>query len=158
MNFLMGLLLGIIVCGYLVWKLITSGIDFWMGFRSKAWPHTVGQVSSAEVKKKNRGYWDGEEKITYRAKVIYKYRVSGAWYMGTKIAFGYEGGRGGVELWKASERAENYRDSNQITVYYNPNDPSKSVLEPGTEYALSPIELVGLLIFNGIVIFHLLLV
>lgn len=124
------------IAGFAAW-LIISGIvaciAAWKGLRSKAWSHTVGQV----VEFNRKGF-------TYkRVKVVYTYTVYGVEYRGKKIAFGY--GIISHAFLMRGERLAQYRDSKEVTVYYNPNDPSQAVLEPGTKDALSTL-LFGLVI------------
>jgi hypothetical protein len=56
--------------------------------------------------------------------VLYSYQVGGRSYQGSLIAPGLEVGRTG-----APARLAVYPTGSQVTVYYNPNDPSDAVLE-----------------------------
>jgi hypothetical protein len=56
--------------------------------------------------------------------VVYSYQAGGRSYQGNRIAPGPEVGGTG-----APKRAAGYETGSQVTVYYNPNDPSDAVLE-----------------------------
>ena len=63
----------------------------------------------------------------YMPEVVYVYSVDGVNYKGNRIFF-LEDGRG--SLW-SEKKVDKYKIEQQIEVFYNPEDPSISVLEPG---------------------------
>jgi hypothetical protein len=55
---------------------------------------------------------------------LYSYQAGGRSYEGNRIAPGPEVGGTG-----APKRSAEYKKGSQVTVFYNPNDPSDAVLE-----------------------------
>ena len=84
------------------------------------WPTTTGTVlmSTLESRRTNSG------RHTQYPVVLYSYQAGGRSYQGNRIAPGPEVGGTG-----APKRLVGYETGAQVTVFYNPNDPSDAVLE-----------------------------
>lgn len=84
------------------------------------WPTTSGTilVSRLESRRTNNG------RHAQYPVVLYSYQAGGRSYEGSRIAPGPEVGGTG-----APKRLANYETGSQVTVYYNPKDPSDAVLE-----------------------------
>lgn len=86
-----------------------------LGKQSEKWPVAEGNLvseSSAMQKKKKRIH------------VFYEYRVNGVTYKNSRVNFRDD---------KASKRKirDQYNVGDKLKVYYEPDDPEQSVLEPG---------------------------
>ena len=84
------------------------------------WPTTTGTIlmSTLESRRTNSG------RHTQYPVVLYSYQAGGRSYQGNRIAPGPEVGGTG-----APKRLIEYPVGSQVTVSYNPNDPSDAVLE-----------------------------
>ena len=87
---------------------------------AKKWPTTVGTVlmSTLESRLTNNG------RHAQYPVVFYSYQAGGRSYESNRIAPGPEVGGTG-----APKRLAAYQTGSQVTVYYNPNNPSDAVLE-----------------------------
>jgi hypothetical protein len=109
---------------------IGGGISFW-GWNilqnakaSSSWPTAQGNVISSDVSYSSNA--DGGE--SYSPEVIYQYTVNDQHYESHTIKFGensYSSRR------KAEGIASSYPVGKEVTVYYDPQNPERSVLEPG---------------------------
>jgi hypothetical protein len=93
-------------------------------FYSPMWPKTRGNVIKSYVR---AAISTGSGHKNVMPEVVYVYSVDGVDYQGNKIFF-LEDGRG--QSW-SQKKVDKYKVEQQIEVYYNPWDPSISVLEPG---------------------------
>jgi hypothetical protein len=84
------------------------------------WPTTIGTIliSTLESRRTNSG------RHTQYPVVLYSYQANGRSYKGNCIAPGPEVGGTG-----APKRLAEYETGTQVTVFYNPNNPSDAVLE-----------------------------
>jgi hypothetical protein len=84
------------------------------------WPTTMGTIliSTLESRRTNSG------RHAQYPVVLYSYQAGGRSYQGNRIAPGPEVGGTG-----APKRLFGYQVGSQVTVFYNPNDPSDAVLE-----------------------------
>jgi hypothetical protein len=84
------------------------------------WPTTMGTIliSTLESRRTNSG------RHAQYPVVLYSYQAGGRSYQGNRIAPGPEVGGTG-----APKRLVGYQVGSQVTVFYNPNDPSDAVLE-----------------------------
>ena len=119
---------------------IFLGIPMTMNaLESKGWPTTDGIVTVSEFTT-NRNSDDGS--VTYGASVAYDYKVNGTSYTGSNVHFGQYGtsdpsyGRGIVNRYPAGK---------QVRVYYDPDELSTSVLEPGAGWSSFMVAGIGVL-------------
>ena len=84
------------------------------------WPTTMGTIliSTLESRRTNSG------RHAQYPVVLYSYQAGGRSYQGNRIAPSPEVGGTG-----APKRLVGYETGAQVTVFYNPNDPSDAVLE-----------------------------
>ena len=92
----------------------------------RLWPTTDGVVISSEVA--------GER--AFHPEVVYEYQVLGQTYQGlsTLQVPGFGGKRKRDEV--ATKEIANYWPGRTVTVYYNPDDPSESLLHTRLEWAV----------------------
>jgi hypothetical protein len=87
---------------------------------SLEWPQVQGKVRSAKVAKDTGG-----EAASYSAEIKYAYEVDGVGYESDRVHFG--GGSSSQQA--ASDMVFKYRIGHDVSVYYDPDDPSISVLD-----------------------------
>jgi len=107
-----------------------GGLSFW-GWNilqnakaSSSWPTAEGTVTISEVTRNSSA--DGG--VSYSPEVTYEYTASNQHYESYTIKFGensYSSRR------KAEGITSGYPVGKEVTVYYDPQDPGRSVLEPG---------------------------
>lgn len=106
---------------------------------SEAWPTVSGSVIESYVDIDEKS--DGAD--SYDPVVRYTYSVDDEDFEGSRVAFGQHdaGDRGGVERTVAR-----YPVGEPVDVAYDPEDPGRSVLEPGEEGANTAIQFAGVAI------------
>ncbi len=90
------------------------------GLSSDKWPTTNGKVTTSVVKKVSTKHGERDE-----AEIRYQYKVNGKEYTSNRVQFGGETFRNPAEL------VGLYRPQKQISIHYNPGNPSVSCLEGG---------------------------
>lgn len=109
--------------------LIGAGLSVWgwtilQNARASAtWPTAEGTITASEVT-----HSSDEDGDSYRPEVAYDYQAGGQFHTSYTIKFGensYSSRR------RAETIAANYPVGKQVTVYYDPEQPGRSVLEPG---------------------------
>lgn len=117
--------------------LLTLGLGMlltWFGWEdvrtasgNEAWPSVVGEiVSSTVVQQTITVRKTGREFVTYEPKVKYTYSVAGVAHRGSRIAFRDTGNRETPE--RAQRLSARYSPGTTVAVYYNPAEPTSSVL------------------------------
>lgn len=95
--------------------------------QSKTWQVVKGIITVSNLKRRPYGKLFGYPKDTYIAKIKYAYWVNGKKYIGDKVRFGW------VET-DNREAAANIKNKYSVDsiadVYFNPKEPSESVLDP----------------------------
>lgn len=91
---------------------------------SRNWPQVPGLITESKVE----SWEDSEGDRSYTPSVTYEYKVSQIRYIGDRISFGNHAG-GSSSLAKSLVRR--YRPGIEVPVYYDPDRPERSVLEPG---------------------------
>lgn len=107
---------------------------------SAGWPHTDGEIRESQLI--TREQRDGS--FVFRAHVVYAYIALGIEYEGERIRFGTDGAAS-PNRHRAEQWVEEYPAGRKVTVYYDPQSPSESVLEPGAHadaYALLALGIV----------------
>ena len=111
---------------------------------SAGWTETEGEVIASDVDRKG----SSSSSNRWRARVRYKYSVNGEVFECDRVDFV----KANMSLTKAKERAGQYSAGTQVTVYYDPADPSEAVLENGVKlqvYFMPGIGLVFVVIGIG---------
>ncbi len=94
---------------------------------SEHWPTASGEIKLSEVERRVDN--DGKRSVKYYPNVVYDYTVSGRTYTSncvSSINFGTTSPKG-----HALETTRKYRVGRKVKVYYNPDDNSSAVLQPG---------------------------
>ena len=107
--------------------------------QSESWPSTDGEIAHSAILYQTDTTATNNGVATYKADVAYRYKVNGANYSSSKVAF--------LDLAASSGRAQNivqrYPDKSKVEVYYNPADPSEAILEPGSVGGINFLYLIG---------------
>ena len=121
---------------------------------STAWPFVIGELESTGLKEvvyRGRdvdGSRDEASALTVNFK--YNYAVANNKYQGSRVTYSDGINKTLRALRKLQDR---YRGKSQILVYYNPKNPSQSVLVPGLHiFNFTPLITSALFILAGIFI------
>jgi len=117
------------------------------GRKSKTWPKTKATVVSAEVEEKHEYDEDGDKHVYYYPRIHYDYQVDGQFYNG----FRYKLLEASMSKRKAHEFISNFMTGDILTVYYDPEKPIESVLQPGEQKYLYVFFVIGI----GLIVFSL---
>lgn len=124
-GFILGVIFSITIVGAGLGVLGLGGFTYLTYAGSDDWVQANGEIDSAEVEVSSSD--DGD---TYFARINYTYYVQDEPYKSDRVYFGYGGnwemsssGDGAYEL------VEEYPRGKEVIVYYDPDDPSMSVLE-----------------------------
>ncbi|MEP7354743.1 MAG: DUF3592 domain-containing protein [Acidobacteriota bacterium] len=116
--------------------LLLGSHPLYSGFSSLSWPIADGRILDSKA------HSDGNN---YRTQLWYEYEVEGVRHVSENY---HTGGNGTVSTDTAKAVAKRYPVGRQVKVFFNPSDPSESVLEPGPwfgNFILPSISLVILL-------------
>ena len=128
MGWIVGVLLSIIM-----------PISIRRGKESKEWPTSEGTVISTEVEERHEYNEDGES-VYYYPRVHYDYRVGDHVYHGFK----YKLMNVSMSKRKAHEFISNFMPGDTLTVYYDPEKPTESVMQPGAQQYLYVFLAIGI--------------
>ncbi len=127
---------GLLCCGGLL-LLIFSGGGVFAIYQSRkslkqadlsqGWPAVTGEILEAQVTAHPGTDAEGETDEAYLPVVKYRYPALGQTFIGNRRSFGF------TKTHRSRQAAENelarYPQGSQVTVFYNPADPSQAVLE-----------------------------
>ena len=114
---------------------------------SKDWPSANGEITRSEIYSE---WKDG--KTQYRPDIVYTYHVDGRSYVSSNVTVGDPLFASSISTAKRIQ-AE-YPEGRNVDVYYNPDLPSFSVLEPGVkESGILTLVITGLFPVLGILLF-----
>ncbi|MFN2215995.1 MAG: DUF3592 domain-containing protein [Anaerolineales bacterium] len=94
---------------------------------SQSWPSVSGTVTNAQVKESVSSDDDDNETVSYYPAVEYTYQVGGQQFSGKRLSFGGLITTGNYG--KVQEKLQKYPVGGQVPVFYDPQNPSDSVLE-----------------------------
>ncbi len=122
--------------------LIAAGYQYWVAWTArKHWSTTDGVVRASGLDAFDGANRKSRTTPRYILQVVYEYRVNDQTYEGRQVGFG--GTAYGLE--EARRKLRQYPQGVLVTVYYDPANPNKAVLEPDPAG-------VGFLLVLGIVI------
>ena len=129
------LIVGLGTGALMVLKLIKGG-------RSRKWPAVPGVVLDSQV----NSYADDDGDPMYGVAILYRYEVDGLEFTCDRRSFGEYNSNNKT---RADGIVARYAPGTNVQVYYDPNDSSSAVLEPGTNTTSVALLLVPL-IFIGL--------
>ncbi len=127
--------------------LIKFGVDIRKGYKSRNWPIAEGTVLDSSMEAHQSRDEDGDIRTTYGVTIQFKYLVDGQEFQGNRRTFSNVRTSSARRTEKILER---YPPGGSVSVYYDPDDHSSSVLEPGVgsvTYVLL-IVVIGFLVFG----------
>lgn len=113
---------------------------------SRDWPTTDGIIVSSDVEDhvsratRTQGK-PRKSRTTYSARVEYEYTVEEQKHVATRIGFGQYSSS---DASHAREIVKKYSPGSAVTVFYSPQSPNMSVLEPGMQTGLAIPIVLGL--------------
>ena len=112
-----------------LWASVYGLVTIRRGLGARPWPSVSGRITGSTVRTRGRikPLGIGGQRF-HDFTVTYSYEVRGSAWRGHRIKFGEYGfgSYGDVEALK-----DRYREGARVTVYYDPDNPSDAVLEPG---------------------------
>ena len=97
------------------------------------WPTVEGKVTDAKI----HAFRDKEKHMNYMGRVWFGYQVNGTNYSSEKISWG---GRPYSPVTTGAQQVlDRYPIGSPVQVYYNPQKPKQSVLEPHEKGGLSTL-------------------
>ena len=132
-------------------------LDILNGVRSTSWPSIEGKILSSEIvateesERIDVGPHAGfsKNRQSFSNQITYLYEVGGKKYRGSRIDFN----RVFPTKKNIESRLKNYQKDQPAKVFYNPDDPSKAVLETGTglyDFIYLGMSLLFLVVFGGL--------
>lgn len=100
--------------------------------QSRLWPSTDGEIEHAATLYQTSRSPSGGLSATYKADIAYRYQVNGKDYSSSAITLLDVSSTAG----RAQSIVDRYPDKSKVQVFYNPDDPSDAVLEPGSSTGL----------------------
>lgn len=94
---------------------------------SNNWPQAQGQVTSTELVQRKHTFKTGKPITVYSEKIHYQYAVAGNTYTNHQLKFIDHTSSEKVEQAMNSK----YSTGANVTVFYNPKNPSESLLQKG---------------------------
>jgi len=111
-----------------VGMLVIGVIGLRQAAASRDWPTTQGVILSSAVERVRRNDPDRGFTTTFHARISFSYSVGGEPYTGDRVGVGDYGRNTNHH---ARSVVRKYPVGSQVTVYYDPNRPQSSLLEPG---------------------------
>ena len=111
------------------------------------WTTVTGMVTTSKVINPM-----GNERKQY-ARIEYEYSVLGTSYVSNKINFAQLSGFNDTALGTAEEKVKKFPAGRSVTVYYDPQEPQRAVLETGGNSGL--LILGGLFIVSALLFFFI---
>ena len=115
------ILIGLVVIG------LVLGVAMKAKSAAKKWLTVPGNILSAELEMQSSRSAGGSPSQYLKPVVTYSYQVGGQSYTSKRLDFS---SRAYLSEEKANRRMAAYQPGSKTTVYYDPADPTKAVLEP----------------------------
>jgi hypothetical protein len=105
---------------------LERGMVLWRALRTRRWSRATGQILRSDLVRRHRTFRWGPE--IQGADVRYEFTVDGV-----RREAGVIGYRGmlGTALEDAETLVRKYRPGTKVSVWYDPSQPGRAVLEPG---------------------------
>jgi hypothetical protein len=107
--------------------------------QSLSWPQAEGVIAHSAVLRQMQQNSSSTNVATYKADVVYRYKVQGRDYSSERLTLADFSSTAG----RAQGIVDRYADGAPVTVYYNPVDPSDSVLERGATSGIGVLYIIG---------------
>ena len=140
----MGLIFGLVFAGIGLFALVRGIVHYRTGKASASWPSAEGQVVVAMVDMRVSTDSDGMTSRRYTPRVVYNYTLNGQQFSSDQVHIGSKSNYASHAR-AASKLA--YQAGQQVNVFYNPENPSQAVLEPGSTRGAWGTLLIGIVFF-----------
>ena len=134
-------------------SMIFLGVGLWMinkGMQSENWDKGTATITSSDIEKTESRSKDAQgftqTSTSYSVTVKYSYTVEGSNYEGNTVGFGTMSHN---ERSDAQEELKSYPKGKTIDVYYDPENPSDSVLNKGVFWPMYIVIVVMVIILIG---------
>jgi hypothetical protein len=134
-------------------SMIFLGVGLWMinkGIQSENWDKGTATITSSEIEKTESRSKDAQgftqTSTSYSVRVTYAYTVEGNNYEGNTVGFGTMSHN---ERSDAQEELKSYPQGKSIDVYYDPENPSDSVLKKGVFWPMYIVIVVMVIMLIG---------
>jgi hypothetical protein len=134
-------------------SMIFLGVGLWMinkGIQSENWDKGTATITSSEIEKTESRSKDAQgftqTSTSYSVRVTYAYTVEGNNYEGNTVGFGTMSHN---ERTDAQEELKSYPQGKSIDVYYDPENPSDSVLKKGVFWPMYIVIVVMVIMLIG---------
>jgi hypothetical protein len=140
---LLAIVLGLVLLASSLFCLLSGGSAIRIASHAKNWPKTSGEIISSKYWR--RSMTDGQDQ--YIVEITYQYSVNGTTYTSDNI-----GWTSRFDAFSSRNQAEEivakFPAGSPIYVFYNPEDPHQSALDPGTDVGPESI-VIGLLLLGA---------
>ena len=129
---------------FMVFGLIGLGVGLELiltGINSTRWPTTRGRIVTSEI---TMEYRPNHDTTYYHPEVTYTYSVAGQEYQGRQVSVG---DHDSDSVKSARKITDKYFRTMDVEVFYDPNDPSNALLEPGFRFSSVLIFMAGAVFF-----------
>jgi len=108
---------------------------------SAAWPSVTGKVIAAEVQDQS-----DDTNSAYSPHVTYRYAVDNHFFTRDTLQFGEDTY---INIESAQRVLDGYPIGSEVTVYYDPKDPGRAALRPGTSDGSYLLLVIGIFLIVG---------
>jgi hypothetical protein len=138
----------ITVIGFVI--LLISTFSIVNALSAKDWTMTMGKIIHSEVYISKSA---GDSNTTYRPNIVFEYSVFGEKFICDRLYYGVKIMSSG-NLVNSKKLVEKYPVNKEVAVYYNPDKPKQSVIEPGLHFGLGSLFVVSIiLVIIGVLIY-----
>ena len=134
-------------------SMIFLGVGLWMinkGMQSENWDKGTATITSSEIEKTESRSKDAQgftrTSTSFSVRVTYAYTVEGSNYEGNTVGFGTMSHN---ERSDAQEELKSYPKGKTIEVYYDPENPSDSVIKKGVFWPMYIMISINIIILIG---------
>jgi hypothetical protein len=137
-------LVPLFLCGFGLLALAVAYFQWRRGETSRGWTRTTGRIVVSQVEELPGPVEQGYPQ--YRPRIRYRFSVGSHDYEGRETAVGSTNASSDAAA--VRREAERFPAGSEVTVFYDPADPRRAVLEPGAP-RLAPLFLFGLALLAG---------
>ncbi|MBI2499233.1 DUF3592 domain-containing protein [Candidatus Woesearchaeota archaeon] len=116
---------------------ISAIINILRGYSSKNWPSVQGKIIHSDIQIQR----DIRHGPNYSPTILFEYFINGTKYFSNRISFGGTS----TGLIGIQRILIKYPVGSDVLVYYNPQKPQISILEPGITFSIIIFLLVGII-------------
>jgi hypothetical protein len=143
-NIDMGQIVGLIFSAFGLAFLLISAFAVLNSLRARKWTMTIGRIIHSEVYVSKD---EDDSADTYRPDIVFEYSVFGEKFICDRLYFGVKIMTSG-NLRNSQKFVRKYAVNKEVAVYYNPDNPKQSVIEPGIHFVLGSIFVMSILLIT----------